>query len=102
MRGSLRWDLIEGSGGFPAQRVAAQLDAVGGVDDAVEDGVGDGGVADQVVPAVDWDLAGDDGCAAAAAVFDKIVESQLTLRQYIRGRSQERCRLSAPGVMKQS
>jgi hypothetical protein len=40
------------------------------VDDPVEDGVGEGGLADQVVPAVDRDLAGDQGGAAAVAFFD--------------------------------
>ena len=35
-----------------AKRIAAQLDAMGIVDDAVEDGIGESWVADQVVPAV--------------------------------------------------
>jgi hypothetical protein len=35
------------------------------VDEAVEDGVGEGGVADDLVPAVEWDLGGDEGGAAA-------------------------------------
>jgi hypothetical protein len=47
---------------------------VGGVDDASEDRVGDGRIADQVVPAVDRDLAGDDGGAAAVALLDDLEE----------------------------
>src|SRR5215813_15157128 len=42
------------------------------VDDAVEDGVGEGGLTDQIVPAVDRDLAGDQGGAAAVAVLDDL------------------------------
>src|SRR5437763_14155361 len=53
-----------------AQAVAAELQAVGVVNNAIEDGVGEGGLADQIVPAVDRDLAGDQGGAAAVAVFD--------------------------------
>jgi hypothetical protein len=42
-----------------AQAVALKLDPVGIVDDAVEDGVHQGGIADDLVPARDWQLAGD-------------------------------------------
>ena len=42
---------------------------MGIVDDAVEDGVGEGGIADHIVPAVDWELTGDQGSAAAVAFF---------------------------------
>ena len=38
---------------LPAQRLAVELEAMGVVNDAVEDGVGDGRLADHVVPAVD-------------------------------------------------
>jgi len=41
-----------------AQTVALELQAMGVVDDRVEDGVGEGRLADQVVPAVDRDLRG--------------------------------------------
>src|SRR5258708_27632967 len=53
-----------------AQTVALELQAMGVVDDPVKDGVGEGGLADQVVPAVDRDLAGDQRGAAAVAFFD--------------------------------
>src|SRR6266853_1589092 len=53
-----------------AQAVAAELQAMGVVNDAIEDGVGEGGLADQVMPAVNRDLAGDQRGAAAIAVLD--------------------------------
>ena len=49
---------------LPAQRLAVELEAMGVVNDAVEDGVGDGQIADDVVPAIYRDLAGDE-CGAA-------------------------------------
>jgi len=52
--------------------VAGQIDAMGVVDDAIENGVGVGRIADQVVPFVDWDLAGDDGRSAAIAFFEDL------------------------------
>src|SRR5215472_11075896 len=42
------------------------------MDDSVEDGVGEGRFADQIVPAVDRDLAGDQRGAAAVAVLDDL------------------------------
>ena len=61
-----------------AQAVAVELKPVGVVDDAVEDGIGKGRLANQVMPAIDWDLAGDQGGAAAVAVFDNL-EDIMTL-----------------------
>src|ERR1700747_1580942 len=55
-----------------AQAVAAELQAMSVMDDAVEDGVGEGRFADQIVPAVDRDLAGDQRGAAAVAVLDDL------------------------------
>ena len=43
---------------------------MGVVDDAVEDGIGDGGVGDDVVPVLYIDLTGEDGGAAAVAVVE--------------------------------
>jgi hypothetical protein len=48
------------AGARAPQAVAGEIDAVGVVHDAIEDGVGIGRIADQVVPLVDGDLAGDD------------------------------------------
>ena len=44
-----------------AKTVALELHAMGVVEDAVEDGVGESGLADQVMPAVDRDLTGNQG-----------------------------------------
>src|SRR5215472_7424780 len=55
-----------------AQAVAAELQAMSVMDDAVENGVGEGRFADQIVPAVDRDLAGDQRGAAAVAVLDDL------------------------------
>src|ERR1700730_18161592 len=57
---------------LPAQAVAAELEAMGVVNDPVEDGVGEGWLAGQVMPAIDRDLAGDQGGAAAVAVLDNL------------------------------
>jgi hypothetical protein len=50
--------------------LSCRLQAVRVVNDPVEDGIGESGLADQVVPAVDRDLAGDQGGAAAIAILD--------------------------------
>ena len=54
--------------------LAVELDAVGVVNDAIEDGVGVGGLADEVVPCVDRRLAGADGGAAAVALLNDFEE----------------------------
>src|SRR5258708_34459063 len=51
-----------------------EIDPVGVMDQAVEDGVGVGGVADQRVPLIDGELAGDDGGAMAVAVLEDLQE----------------------------
>src|SRR5438128_482786 len=45
---------------------------MGVVDDAVEDGVSDGRLADDVVPSIYGYLAGDECCAAAVAFLDDL------------------------------
>jgi hypothetical protein len=47
-------------GGF-AQALALEGEPVRIVDKAIENGIGDGGIADGVVPVLDGKLAGDDG-----------------------------------------
>ena len=47
---------------------------MGIVDEAIEDGVGVGRVADDLMPFVDGDLTGEDGRAAAVAFFEDLVE----------------------------
>ena len=53
-----------------AQALAGELEPVGVVDDAIEDGVGERRHADHVVPAIDRNLAGDDEGAGVVAVLD--------------------------------
>ena len=54
--------------------VAGEIDAVGVVDEAVEDRIGIGRVADHGMPFVDRDLAGDDGGAAPVAFLEDLVK----------------------------
>jgi len=42
------------------------------VDEAVEHGIGDGGITDVSVPIVHWQLAGDDGGRAAMTIIDDL------------------------------
>ena len=44
------------------------------VNDTIEDGVGVGGIADQLVPFVDGDLAGDDRRSSAISFFEDFEE----------------------------
>ena len=44
-----------------------ELEAVGVVDEAIEDGIGEGGLADEVVPGFDGELAGDQRRASGHA-----------------------------------
>ena len=45
---------------------------MGVVDEAIEDGVGIGRIADDLVPPLDRDLAGDDGRFGSVAVFEDL------------------------------
>ena len=54
--------------------MAGEIDPVCVVNDAVEDGVCVGGVADQLVPPVEGDLAGDDRRSAPVAFLDNLKE----------------------------
>ena len=47
---------------------SGELKAVSVVDEAIQDSVAEGGVADNVVPMFDGDLAGDDGRGATVAI----------------------------------
>jgi hypothetical protein len=55
-----------------AQALAAQFDAISVVDDPIEDGVGQGGIADKFVPAIDRKLTGDDQRAGVVAILDDL------------------------------
>jgi len=67
------------NGPLLAQAFSFQLDAMGVVDEPVQDGVGQGRVADDVVPAVDWHLAGDDQRPGIVAIFDDLQQVALLL-----------------------
>jgi hypothetical protein len=57
-----------------AKAVACEIDAVGIVDEAVENGVGVSRITDNVVPFVDWELAGDDCRSTPVAFFEDFEE----------------------------
>lgn len=42
------------------------------MDETVENGVGDGGICDHLMPVIDWDLACDDGRSALVPVIDDL------------------------------
>lgn len=63
-----RWPL---GAQFP-HALPLQLDPVGVVDEAVQDGIRQGWAADHLVPRLDRHLAGDDGGAAAMAVLEDL------------------------------
>src|SRR5205085_1995322 len=61
--------------GAPApQAVAGEIDAMGVVNQPIEDGVGISRVADEGVPFVDRNLAGEDGRATSVAFLEDFVE----------------------------
>ena len=74
-----RWICVTGDGGWstfprllcsgPAHAFASEFDAVGVVDETVEDRVGVCGIADDFVPSVDGKLGGDHRGAASVALF---------------------------------
>ena len=69
------YSLLRGFAGARAsQAVAGEIDAVRVMDDAIENGVGIGGITDEIVPFVDRDLAGNDGRSAAVTFFEDLEE----------------------------
>src|SRR5438045_8018953 len=70
-----RWSILCGRSGASAPKaVAGEIDAVGVVNEAVEDGVGISRVANEGVPLVDRDLTGEDGRATPIAFLEDLVE----------------------------
>src|SRR5271154_1563904 len=66
---------VKASAGFGfSHAVSGEVEAVGVVDEAVEDGVGEGGVADDFAPLIDGNLAGDQCRSPAVAVFEDLEE----------------------------
>ncbi len=55
-----------------SEALSFEVDAVGVVDEAIEDCVGDGGISDNFVPAIDGQLAGDDDRTSFISVFDDL------------------------------
>ncbi len=51
---------------------SGELKAVSVVNEAIQDGVAEGGVADNFVPMFDGDLAGDDGGGATVAIIEDL------------------------------
>ncbi len=69
----LRSSLVFLSSGF-AQAFSAEFDAIGVVNDAIENGVGDGGIADDLLPVLEQQLAGDEDRSDVAAILDNFEE----------------------------
>ncbi|MGY4623853.1 hypothetical protein ACVWY3_001609 [Bradyrhizobium sp. USDA 4486] len=66
---------VKGARGFfPSHAVAFESDAVGVVDDPVEDSVCDGRLADHVVPLRNGQLGGNQGRFAPIALFEDFEE----------------------------
>ena len=57
-----------------AQAFSLQFDAMSVVDDAIEDSVGDGGIADDVMPVFQRQLAGDQDGSDVVAILDDFEE----------------------------
>ena len=55
-----------------AQGLPVELEAIGVVHDAVQDGIGEGGLADDLVPGADRELAGDQGRSVGVAVLEDL------------------------------
>ena len=58
------------AGGPAAHGLALELDAMGVVDEAVEDGVAQGGIGNPLMPGGYGELAGDDGGGSAMPIID--------------------------------
>ena len=61
-------------GGELSHAFSGHREPVGVVDEAVEDGVGEGGVADDLAPLLDRNLTGDDRGRALMTVFEDLEE----------------------------
>src|ERR1700704_3335144 len=79
-----RWICVTGDGGWssllvlfascPAHAFAGEFDAVGIVNETVQDGVGIGRIADYFVPSVYWKLGGNHRGAASVAFLEGFQE----------------------------
>ncbi len=66
-----------------SQAVTFERQPVGIVDEAVEDGVGDGRVGDGLMPLLDRELAGHDGRAATVPIINDLQEVASLIRRQI-------------------
>ena len=66
-------------GGQFSHAVSLQDEAMGVVDEPIQDGVGDGRIGDQFVPVLDGQLAGHDGGRASMPVVENLQEIALLL-----------------------
>src|SRR5262249_42106035 len=66
--------LLSGLAALLAERLAFQLDAIGVVNQAIQDAIGNGGIADLFVPVGHWHLRGQDQGAALVAVITDFQE----------------------------
>jgi hypothetical protein len=55
-----------------SEALSLEFDAVGVVDEAIEDCVGDGGISDNFVPVINGQLAGDDDRTSFISVLDDL------------------------------
>ena len=62
-----------------AQRLAFECQAVGAVEDSIQDGVSDRDVVDPGVPVLRGELRGDDGAALLGAVIDELQQVWIAL-----------------------
>jgi hypothetical protein len=81
--------LSAGFGACPPEAVAGQIEAMGVVDETVEDRIGVGRVPDDRVPILHGELAGDDGRSAAVSFFKD-------LQEIVAGLGIERFQCSSP------
>jgi hypothetical protein len=61
-------------GSYFSHALSFEDEAVSVVDEAIEDGIGDGRVGDDLVPMLDRHLAGDDGRSTLVAIVDDFEE----------------------------
>ncbi len=72
--GSGVWGGVKGlnAGVLLSHAFSGELKAVSVVNETVQDGVAQGGIADDVMPKFDGDLAGDDGRGATVAIIEDL------------------------------
>lgn len=86
----------EGRGFLLPHALALEFDTMGIVNEAIQNGIGDGGVRDEVMPFGHGGLSGDDGGFAPVALLDDFEEMEaLLVRQAMRAEVVENEQLDA-------